>query len=111
MIWSIKNKPWCYWKLFIDALNKMKFFFCLIILLTFLSQILAVTMDNVIEYESEIKNINYTKKPENTSIWKLKELEGVSFMQRKKVVEFEIIQNIYSVSSLQYRCFNGIPTE
>jgi hypothetical protein len=41
-------------------------------------------LDEVIEYESELENINnYTKKPNNISIWQQKELDGVS--ERKAI--------------------------
>lgn len=74
MFW--KNKLWCCWQLFVD---KKKFFLFSLILFTFLSQNLAATLDEVIEYESELENINnYTKKPNNISIWQQKELDGVS---------------------------------
>lgn len=72
------NQLWCYWQLLVELVNKKKFLLFSLILFTFFAQNLAATSENIIEYESELKNGGDNAKPNSMSLWQQKELEGVS---------------------------------
>lgn len=79
-----KNLIRCYWQLFIEAFNERKILIFSLILFTLFTQNLAASFDSIIEYESEIENFNYSKKPNNPNIWQQKELDGVSFIHQEE---------------------------